>query len=171
MFIVVDLCVFDVVIGCVVLGVIEEGCQDYSLLLQMLLVYYVDGGSVDLVLCSGVIIFVYGGCVGLLCLYEFDVLCYFGLCYWLWLQLCYVDGVCMMWVMLQEVWVVEIVVMLCCFWQQVVDVVLVDVGINFGGDDSGDIFVCLFIDQLVCLVMLQMSVFGIGVDYLQEQFE
>lgn len=167
----VDPRALDAATGCAVLGVIEEGRQDYSLPLQTLPAYHADGGSADPGLRSGVITLAHGGRVGLLRLHEFDALRYPGLCHRLWPQLRHADGVRTMRATLQEAWVAEIAATLRRFRQQAVDAVLVDVGTNPGGDDSGDTLARLFTDQPVRSATLQMSASGTGVDYLQEQFE
>ena len=87
---------------------------------------------------TGVIALADGHRLGLLRLHEFDALRYPGLCHRLWGQLRHADAVNDMRATLNDAWVAEIAATLRRFQQQGVDAVLVDVGTNPGGDDSGD---------------------------------
>ncbi|WP_219928256.1 hypothetical protein, partial [Stenotrophomonas sp. HMWF003] len=130
--------------GCAALGVLDEGRHDYSVPLQALPGYHATAGGADPALRSGVIALADGHRLGLLRLHEFDALRYPGLCHRLWGQLRHADAVNDMRATLNDAWVAEIAATLRRFQQQGVDAVLVDVGTNPGGDDSGDTLARLF---------------------------
>ena len=157
--------------GCSVLGVADEGRHDFSVPLQSLPGYQALSTQADPALRSGIMTLADGRQIGVLRLHEFDALRYPGLCHRLWPQLRHADSVRDMRSTLANAWVAEIAATLRRFQQQSVDAVLVDVGSNPGGDDSGDTLARLFSDQPVQSAALWVSQSATGVAYLQEQFE
>lgn len=167
----VDPRTLDASTGCAALGVLDEGRHDYSVPLQALPGYHATAGGADPALRSGVIALADGRRLGLLRLHEFDALRYPGLCHRLWGQLRHADAVNDMRATLNDAWVAEIAATLRRFQQQGVDAVLVDVGTNPGGDDSGDTLARLFSNAPVQSAPLWVSQSAAGRDYLQEQYE
>lgn len=157
--------------GCAALGVLDEGRHDYSVPLQTLPGYHPTAGGADPALRSGVVALPDGHRLGLLRLHEFDALRYPGLCHRLWGQLRHADAVNDMRATLSDAWVAEIAATLRRFQQQGVDAVVVDVGTNPGGDDSGDTLTRLFSGSPVQSAPLWVSQSAAGRDYLQEQYE
>ncbi|MCF7750876.1 hypothetical protein KQ945_08980 [Bacillus subtilis subsp. subtilis] len=167
----VDPRTLDAANGCAALGIADEGQHDFSLPLHTLPGYHAVAGGADPPLRNGVATLANGHRIGLLRLHEFDALRYPGLCHRLWPQLRHAASVHEMRSTLGEAWVAEIAAALRRFQQQAVDAVLVDVGSNPGGDDSGDTLTRLFSDRPVASATLWVSQSPAGAGYLQEQWD
>jgi len=157
--------------GCAVLGVADEGRHDFSLPLETLSDYRPLDDGADPALRAGVLSLPDGHSIGVLRLHEFDALRYPGLCHALWPQLRHADSTGDMRGTLADAWVAAIAASLRRFQQDGVDAVLVDVGDNPGGDDSGDLLTRLFTGQPVASAVLQVSQSAAGKPYLDEQYE
>lgn len=157
--------------GCAALGVADEGQHDFSLPLHTLPAYHAVAGGSDPPLRNGVATLGDGRRIGLLRLHEFDALRYPGICRRLWPQLRHAASVDDMRSLLADAWVAEIAAALRRFQQASVDAVLVDVGSNPGGDDSGDTLTRLFSDHPVASATLWVSQSPAGAGYLQEQWK
>jgi len=156
--------------GCAALGVADEGRHDFSLPLETLTGYHPLNDDADPVLRAGILTLPDGHAVGLLRLHEFDALRYPGLCHALWPQLRQADSPDDMRGTLAQGWVAVIAASLRRFQQDGVDAVLVDVGDNPGGDDSGDTLTRLFTPEPVASAVLQVSQSPAGKSYLDEQY-
>ncbi|MDX5514419.1 S41 family peptidase [Stenotrophomonas bentonitica] len=157
--------------GCAALGVADEGRQDFSLPLETLPGYTPLDGQADPALRAGILALPEGRKVGVLRLHEFDALRYPGLCHALWPQLRHADSIGDMRSVLVNGWVAMIAGSLRRFQHDGVDAVLVDVGDNPGGDDSGDTLARLFTPRPVTSATLLVSQSAAGRPYLDEQYE
>lgn len=157
--------------GCAALGVADEGRHDFSLPLETLPGYTPLNSEADPALRAGILALPGGAKVGVLRLHEFDALRYPGLCHALWPQLRHADSIGDMRSLLVNGWVAVIAGSLRRFQQEGVDAVLVDVGDNPGGDDSGDTLARLFTPRPVTSAALLVSESAAGRPYLDEQYE
>jgi len=157
--------------GCALLGVSDEGRHDFSLPLETLPGYQPLNDGADPMLRTGILSLPDGRRIGLLRLHEFDALRYPGLCHALWPQLRHADSTAEMRGTLGRGWVEVIAASLRRFQQDGVDAVLVDVGDNPGGDDSGDTLARLFTSTPVASAVLDVSESAAGKPYLDEQYE
>ncbi|MEG2804571.1 S41 family peptidase [Stenotrophomonas sp.] len=167
----VDPGALDAATGCAVIGVVDEGRQDFSVPLQTLPGYRPLSVGAEPSVRAGLIPLPDGRTIGLLRLHEFDALRYPGLCHRLWPQLRHAGTPDDMRGILQSAWVAEIAASLRRMQQQGAAAVLVDVGTNPGGDDSGDSLARLFSDRRVQSAPLWVSQSAAGRDYLLEQLE
>lgn len=157
--------------GCALLGVSDEGRHDFSLPLDTLPGYHPLNDVADPMLRAGTLSLPDGHTIGLLRLHEFDALRYPGVCHALWPQLRQADATAEMRGTVGRSWVAAIAASLRRFQQDGVDAVLVDVGDNPGGDDSGDTLARLFTSQPVASAVLEVSQSAAGKPYLDEQYE
>lgn len=167
----VDLASADAASGCAALGADVDGRMGFSLPFESLPGFKLLSDGLDQPLRTGLFTTAQGRRVGLLRLVKFRATAYPGLCHSAWQKLRSEDSADDMQVGLMDALVDAIANTLRGFAAAKVDLVLVDVGNNSGGNDSGDVLTRLFTDRPIHSAALLVSQSKDGQSYLDEQLQ
>lgn len=165
----VDLSAADAASGCAALGVGAGGHPGFSLPFESLPGFKLLSDGMDQPLRTGLLTTPQGPRVGLLRLPEFAPTAYLGLCRQVWQQLRSEDSADDMRDALMDALVDAVATALQGFAAAKADLVLVDVGNDPGGNDSGDVLTRLFTTRPVHSAPLLVSQSPAGTAYLDEQ--
>ncbi|TBV76707.1 S41 family peptidase [Pseudoxanthomonas winnipegensis] len=165
----VDLSAADAASGCAALGVGAGGHPGFSLPFESLPGFKLLSDGMDQPLRTGLLTTPQGQRVGLLRLPEFAPTAYLGLCRQVWQQLRPEDSADDMRDALMDALADAVATALQGFAAAKADLVLVDVGNDPGGNDSGDVLTRLFTTRPVHSAPLLVSQSPAGTAYLDEQ--
>lgn len=164
-----DFSAMDAAAGCAALGVDPNGQMGFSLPFESLPGFHLLSAGLDQPLHTGWVDLPHGPRIGLLRLVRFRATAYPGLCRQIWPQLRQDASEGDRQADLMDALVEAIAASLRGFTAAGVDLVIVDVGNDSGGNDSGDVLTRLFTAKPLHSAPLLVSQSATGNDYLDEQ--